>query len=415
MVLMILLVAAAITAGWITVMTAQLRYSEQYFVVTQREIARGNARALAQQYFLESVLTKPGGPGVAVELGGGSISIPANSGAPLDTFQRSAGHNHFNPGNGDGYAVSIPVTVSAGGVTWTGSYLVKSRSPVFSGTPISMHTPASLVTGAITNSQSSLLWQPSGSYSQQSASYAVPSMPSGTLLSLGGASIAPSNFPFIPITGSEAGGIPAYNGVLNVVGNGSGINSLLAMATTSAPNGVQFVDGAVETTNSGVESDGAGVVTIDLADPALGNVILTGNVSSLVFTGQANLAEQVIAENATSIVVIANQISPATDLLSVQFNESNSRRLSFAIKSPAGNATTFQFSGGAGGWRTMMTLESSPANFTLNGGTQILLGGIQTDRAVAVTNGTLAISGDGDPKLLERLVARDGWVEGYLQ
>jgi hypothetical protein len=88
-----------------------------------------------------------------------------------------------------------------------------------------------------------------------------------------------------------------------------------------------------------------------------------------------------------------------------------------AIKKTTGTTVNVSVpNAGTGPWRAILTLENTPISWTLAGGaTQSLQGGIQTDRAVAVPGGALSITWETAPALLERLTARDGWVEGYDQ
>jgi len=416
-VLAIVMVAAAITAGWISVMTAQLQYAEQYFTSSKRRVALANAAAMTRQYFLTQVLTRSSGPGASVDLGSGwgAVIIPATSTTPLTTFQKAAGYNHFSPGNGDGYSQSVSAVMSAGSVSQSVTVLTNSRSPVLSGIPVVMNSPSVSLSGTVVNEGASLLWQPAGSFALRSRSFFLPAAPSNATVGSSGAAIAPSNFPFVPITGSESGGAASYDGTLNVIQNASGINSLSTMVVNSSPNGLNIVDGSVSFSGNGVECDGGGVVTIDLANPALGNVRVTGNVTNLIFTGQTTEADRIIAGNAVAVLVVVNQSLPP-ELTDIEFGQSNNRKLALAVKSNSGAAAVLRFpQSGVGGWRLLLTLESVPATMQISGGSQILVGGIQSDQGIAVTGGSVTIAQEPDPKLLERLAARGGWLEVFAQ
>jgi len=415
--LILILVAAAMTAGWVSVMGAQVLYAGEFATAVQRRIAFENASAVARQYALTNVVTKNSAAGVSASVGSGwgAVTIAASAGAPLTSFQKVAGYNHFNPGNGDVYAEQIAVSVTAGDASYSRVLQVKSRSPILGGTLAQIHAPALLISGSASSSGRTVFWEPASSISIASQSFGMPLEPSNTLAYAGGGTALPSNFPFAARTGSEVMGVSNYAGALDVVANASGINSLAVMAAASAPNGVQSVSGSTSSNANGVVSDGAGNVTIDLLDATLGNVVITGDVTNLVFTGQTTGADRVTAGNEAAILVLVNQDSPATNLAQVDFNNSNYRKLVLAIKTASGVATSFNFPQAASGsWRMMLVLESTPVTLLASGGLT-LEGGIQTDRAVAIGSGSLALQQETDPRLLDRLAPRDGWVEMYEQ
>lgn len=417
-VLLIVLVAAAMTSGWIAVMNAQLQYAAQYVEVSKREIAFANASAIAREYFLTQALTKSSAPGVTIDLGNGwgGVEIPATGSTPLSTFQKRAGYNHFAPGNGDGYSESVTVLLKAGAVEQSGTFFLNSRSAALGGAPLVLNSPASGISGTISVVGLSTLWQAGGTYSLRSTTFALRAQPAANLIGIGGASVPPTNFPFVPMTGSEVGGVPSYSGALNVINNTSGINSLRLMAVTSAPNGLSVVDGSIDFQSNGVDCDGAGVVELNLANPALGNVLITGNVTTLRFLGQTSEADRTIAGNAAAIIVVVHQTLPATDLAAVELTQSNHRKLALAVKSVSGNPMPILFpAGGTGSWRLLLTLESTPLSIQITGGAQSILGGIQSDRNISVVSGAVNILQEPDPKLMERLAARNGWVEAFVQ
>lgn len=412
-VLSIMLVATAMTAGWVAVMTSQMAYVEEFSAGVQRRIALNNATALTRQYLLSGVLTKNGGAGASADLGGGwgSVSIPASGGIPLAAFQPSAGENPFNPGNGGGYTEDVTVTMTAGDDTRIRRFQVRSRSLALGGTPAVFQAPVASVTGTLAVAGRTLVWNPAGSYSLTTESYTAPSQPAAAL-----ANLPPGNFPFAPQTGSEIAGVSNYQGQLNVIANASGINSQAVMAATIAPNGVQTVIGSNTVDQNGVQCDGSGNVTINLLEPLLGNVVITGNVTHLTLTGQTSAADRVSAGNAPAVLVVVNQTAPPTNLTRVDFTNSNNRRLALAVKTVSGNSTVFRFpQAGAGTWRALITLEATPVTFDLGGASQAVIGGLQSDRAVAVSSGSLSFSSESDPKLLDRLTPRSGWIEAYTQ
>lgn len=417
LVLALILVAGALVTGWLTVMTAEIDYVAQISEGTQRRIGRANATAMARQYLLDNLLTKNGSSAASGDVGGGwgSVVIPASSGTPLSTFQSADGYNHFNPGNGAGYTEDVTVTMTTGTdpETTLRRLRLKSRSTLLSGTVAVMNAPGSSLTGSVTvnTGQMALLWQPGSSYSIATASYAVPGR---VTASSSLADVLCRNFPFVPLTGSEVAGVPSFAGGLDVIANTSGINSLAVMANTSAPNGLQTVNGGVISTSNGVESDGGGTVRINLLSSMLGNVIVRGGTTHLILTGQTTAADKISAGNEAAILILVYQTAPATNLIDVTFENANNRKVVFAIKKPSGLGTGFSFPQAASGsWRSLLVLENTPVTFDMGGSGGSLVGGIQSNSAITVVSGVLNLFAEPDPKLLERLSARDGWIEVY--
>lgn len=408
--------SAALVGGWVALVSSQVHYVEQAGAAMGRRIAFHNATALAKQAVFSNFLTKSTLPAVAFDFGNGwgAISIGEMSGAPLLSFEQPNGINHFNAGNGGGYTRNIQVDIEAGGRDVSRIILARSRSTVLSGIVAISHTPGTTISGTASTFWQTLVWQSAGSISLASGSFVFPAAPANAITNPDGVAVAPSNFPFVPITGSEIGGVPAFNGSLNVIANQSGINSLLTMAGVSAPNGVRFIQGSTVTDSNGLVCDGAGVVTLDLLNPALGHVVMLGEVTQLIIEGQTNDVDRIAADDMAPVVVISAQDSPVTDLAQVDLADGNARRLILAIKSPTGNATTVNFTTPGGGtWRGVMVFESTPVTFQMFGGARTLIGGWQSDRDLAIANGSVGVAVEPDPKLMDRLTARDGWLEIY--
>jgi len=415
-VLALIMVAGAVTAGWMMTMTSEIEYVALASESAKRRIAANNATALVRQHVLSNVLTKAGAIGVTADIGDGwgAVTIPDSTGTPLTTFDPPPWYNHFNPGNGGGYALNPyggAVAMTANGESFSRLFLVKSRSSVLSGTPVALHAPSASVTGTMTVNGQTLLWLPTGTYSLASATFATPATPNANILA--------SNFPFVPLTGSESGNAPDFNGALNVVANTSGINSLAAMSITSALNGRQIVNGEVESDPSsgtnGVISDGEGTVTIDLLNPDLGNVVIEGGTDHLILQGQTSEADRTAASNAAAVLILVYQNNPVTNLTTVEFQNSSLRKVVLAIRPVTGiGATTFTMQpADEAAWRTVFTLENTFATFQLNGMSRTLIGGLQADQPVVIQGGSLSVAPENDPKYLDRLTARDGWVEVF--
>ena len=412
-VLAIMMVATAVTAGWMMTMTSEIEYVALTADSAKRRIAENNATALVRQHVLANVLTKAGSTGVTADIGGGwgAVTIPNSTGTPLTVFDLPTYYNHFNPGNGGGYSLNPyggAVSMMANGQSFTRLFQVKSRSSVLSRTPVALHAPSAAVTGTMGVAGQTLLWLSSVPSSLTSTTFAMPGTP--------GSSILVSNFPFVPQTGSETtSGAPAFNGTLNVVANNSGINSLAVMSMASSLYAPQTVYGGTESNTPGVQSDGEGTVTIDLLNPDLGNVTISGGTNHLILKGQTSAAARTAASIAAGVLILVYQDNPQTNLTTVEFQDSNLRKVVLAIKPVTGiGVTTFTMQPtDEATWRTVFTLENTQATFQLNGMSRTLHGGIQMDQPVVIQGGSLSVSPETDPKYLDRITARDGWLEVF--
>lgn len=292
MVLIVILVGAAITAGWVAVMSAEAQYAEAFAAGAKRRIALGNGTALARQYLLTNFLTKRmtsvasvtadvGDDWGSITIPGVNIPSPAPPLVPLDTVTTAEGWNHFNPANGDGYAVTVPVAISGSGSTGTRHFLARSRSSALAGSLLISNKPylsplaTSSVIGSLAVDGQALLRQPNlpNLYSLVTSSFNVPSLPLSliSLLTGGGASVPPTNFPFVPLTSGDVGGLASFDGRVDAIANGSGTNSLAVKAA-----GAVTINGFSGTSANGVVSNGSGTVTINLTHPELDNVVING-------------------------------------------------------------------------------------------------------------------------------------------
>ncbi len=438
MMLIVILVGAAITAGWVAVMSAEARYVETFADAAKRRIAVGNATGLARQHLLTNFLTKrlTNEAAVTADVGDGwgsitipgvSVTPPAPPLVPLDSVTTADGWNHFNPANGDGYAVTVPVEISAGGSTGTRYFLARSRSSALAGSVLISNKPylspaATVSVGSLAVGGQSLLWQPNSpnGYSLTTESFNAPSLPIPTLslMNSAGTSLAVSNFPFVPLTSGDVGGVASFDGKMDAIANGSGTNSLAVKAA-----GAVSITGLSGTTANGVTSDGAGTVTINLTHPELDNVVIVGETNRIVFEGQSNLAQETYAGNQIAVLVVVIQpvgqpTDPSTglpmDLANVDFKLTNNRKFVFGIWKASGiDPVNFNFLQ-AGKWRGIFSLENCAATINVPG-SKNLQGGIQSDRSITTVGGTLAITTEPDPKLLDRLTTRDGWIEVFTR
>jgi hypothetical protein len=434
---MVLMVGAALTAGWLSVLSAETGYIDQFDNGVQRRIAFNNGSALAQTYLLEYVVTKTSATSKTASLSGGwgSVTIPATASAPLASTTPATGWNHFNSANGEGYTSDLSVSIGDGIETTTRRYEVRSRSPLLGGDLLIAAYPGPNGEGEIKGPAAVagrvLYWTPGSgllsvrndvqtqSFTMMPNPSPIPS-PTPTLQDTSSQNLLVSNFAFPPLTSGDFEGTPSYDGKLDVVANASGLNSL---AVAAATYGSQSVDGSVVSNSSGVTSDGNGLVTIDLDDPLLLNVVVNGNTNHLILEGQTTAAESTAAGDLGAVSVIVVQADTSTrDLTTVDFTGSNNRRLVFAIKKELAyqggpsDWTVFNFpDAAAGSWRLLTTLENAGSLWQASGASLTVFGGIQTNRATQLHYGSDSITFqlEPDPKLLDRLTARDAWVESY--
>jgi len=436
---MIIMVGAALTAGWLSVLSAETGYIDQFDNGVQRRIAFNNGCTLAQTYLLEHVVTKTSAPSKTASLSGGwgSVTIPATASAPLASTTGPTGHNHFNPANGDGYTTDLSISIGDGIETTPRTYQARSRSSLLGGDLLIAAYPGPNGEGEIKGPAAVagrvLYWAPgpglltvrndvkTQSFTIMPNPSPIPS-PTPTLQNTSSQNLLVSNFAFPPLTSGDIAGTPSYVGKLDVVANASEINSLAAAAVTY---GRQTVDGSVPSNVSGVTSDANGLVTVDLDDPSLLNVVVNGNTNHLILQGQTTAAESTAAGNLGAVSVIVLQATTSTrDLTIVDFNGSNNRRLVFAIKKEltyqGGTPDWADFNfpqAAAGAWRLLTTLENTGSRWKASGASLTVFGGIQTNRASQLHFGSDSITfqPEPDPKLLDRLTARDAWVESYDQ
>jgi hypothetical protein len=420
--LVLLILGGALTASWLSLMTAQTTYVAESEIASNHRIAYNNAAAVAREYMLSQVLAASNASGATVTLSGGwgSVIIPASVGTPLTSTDQPT-VNHFNPGNGDGYSFDVGVRIDDGtGMPSTANrlYQAKSRSPILSGDLFIGDKPTltsganSSVSGTIYVSDRTFLWMPNSpnAFSLTTYSYTGPATAQVTLHNSSGATVLMSNFPFVPLTSGYVNGAPSYAGNIDVVSNTSGINSLYAKVIAGT---YIDVDGSKTQSSQGVSSNGSGAVTINLLDDTLTNVFIDKNVTSLTLTGQSTDTDYTTAGDEAAILVLVNE--SAGDLTSLQLTNRNARKLVIAVKKSSGGTLAISApQASSGGWRSIFTIENTPTTWTIPAGQTLSLeGGIQSDRAVTVSGGGISISIESDPKLLERYTARDGWVEGY--
>ncbi len=414
-VLVVILVGGALSAGWVAVMSAETAYVETMTDASQRRVAELNATALARQYFATRLLTKnvANAPAVTADVGGGwgvmSTAAIGSALVPLESTVGPNGWNHFNPADGAGFSVtrSVALAAVAGDPFPTvRNVLLRSYSPELAGTLLTRNkptlnaAPTTLVSGSVGVLGEAVVWF-AGAGSISATTFNAPSsLPPDVLV---------ANFPFVARTSGDVGTSADFAGRLNVIKNGGGPNELFAKLKSPV-----LVDGTSGTSGVGWSSDGAGTVTLDLSNPNLEAVFIEGNTSRIVFTGQTTVAEGDAADLHIALLVVFVQPLGSPDLVNVDFTGFSERKLVFAVKKLDGTGVNFNFlSGAAAEWRGIFTLENCPLTLNISSPALGIRGGLRSDRDVTVPTGTLTFAREPEPRLLDQLTARDGWLEVF--
>jgi hypothetical protein len=421
--LLLIAVVGVLTAAALSLHIARTRMVEQAFTAVERRLALENAKALAQEFFLERVMTSTTGADFDLDLGSlGGISVPGWGAAAMQSVQKVAGVNHFNPGNGDTYTLALTVTLNDGESDHERRYEVRSRSPLLAGTLLASHTPtivpgASLAIGGIDVDGGAFVWVPGLGMTFTPDAYSVPDDSTAvTFSNSAGTALAALDLA-LPrqIANPRAGAALFYSGQLDVIDNAAAAANSLAAKVTSGP--YTLVNGSVADADAtdGITCDGAGVVTINLGELELGNVYIPGEISTLVLDGQP-LSGDTAADAMTAILVVVNQ--PATssrDLTQVTLNNHNSRRVVLAVKKESSVGTLpIQFTTAQAAWRLLLELENTPVAISTTTAAT-LTGGIRSDRSLLLSAGTLRLALEADPKYLDQLASRTAWVESYSE
>lgn len=421
-------IGGVVLAAWINLLANRVLYTEQLSAAVNRRITLENSRALASQYLLQNVVPLSHSAGITASVSDnwGAFSAAAPGGGtpltPLDSIEQPAASNPFSPGGNGGYTVDIPVTLSDGvhDLNWT--FQARSRSPIFAYDLFTSQRPTlnsggdpGVSTGLHVN-ETTQLWT-SATYGLTVTNLQTPSLslPGISVLNLSGNTVPVSNFPFLPVTSGNVGTFWGYNGAIADVYSASTINSLANRVLAAAH---VYVDPLLVSSVNGVTSDGTGNVTIDLLDPSLMRVYIAGNASTIRLTGHAT-ADDAVADDRPALLVVYVQTAATSslDLATIEFQNKNNRRFYLGVQKSTGTGVTFNFTsiGSPLGWRFGATLENTPAQFNLAGGSLALTGGIRTDSGIGITGGGITIYRETDPKLLERHGDRIGWLENYRQ
>jgi len=443
--LVILAVGTALIAASLEVVAARSKYIGTSEEAIKRRIALQNADFLIRQYFLNNILTKNQADPQEVDLpdGWGSIAFGGWNGSVFDesVAQAVTTRNDFNPGGSGGYLLDAVVTLSWGNDadnTQLTRYEVHARSPLLAGRNLVIYQPTTQSYAPQADPQ----WQsfeissiqdlpesPAPALGQRAA-YAETGAPeSYAIADLAGNPQPVLNFAFRPRTTGEspAGGL-GYDGTLNVVNptyvpasDNSIKNSLLGRVVEA--NGVT-VDGSVVSSQTGVESDGAGTVTIDTNESFLTNVEVGPNVTKLIFLGQANPGDGT-ADTLAPLLVVVDEA--ADTLNEVEMQNHNNRRLVIAIRKPTAgnildNRVWLSWPNGTvsnpAEWRLNVVAENTPLQVFSISQDAIVTGGFMTDAPLlqatsSMAGGRVFIQTEPDPGDLEAILPKEAWIETY--
>jgi len=443
--LVILAVGTALIAASLEVVGARSKYIGTAEEAIKRRIALRNGDFIIKQYFLNNILTKNAADAQTVDLpdGWGSLNFGGWSGSAFDEGVSSSAttRNDFNPGAGGGYSLDAEVTLGWGTDPTNVQlkrYEVHARSPLLGGRNLVVFQPTtqsfapqvdqqwrSLDTTSIKDLPSS----PTPALSMISA-YAETGDPEGyAVTDFGGTAQPVLNFAFPPgTTGeSETGGL-GFDGTLNVVnptydsGRDNSINNSL-LARVVAANGV-IVDGGTSSSQTGVTSDGAGTVTIDVDEPFLTNVQVGPNVTTLRLQGQATAGDSAADALAPLLIVVDEAID---SLETVEMIDQNNRRLVLAIKKPVAanildNRVWMSWPtstvANPAEWRLNVIAENTPLRAFSVAQDAIVTGGVMTDSPLlqatsSTAGGRVFLQTETSPGDLEEILPKEAWIESY--
>jgi hypothetical protein len=427
MALLLIALVGSITAAGIAVLMARSGMVEQTAAAAKRRIALENSKALAQQFVLQDVIPSTSGATYAHTLADptwGGITVLPWSGAPMLATQRVGRANHFNPGNGDGYVMNIPIAVSDGSnpgdaTKWlVRTYHVMSRSPLLAGTLFASQTPDTAVSiGPFDVDGGAFFWRPTQSMTLTPNSYSIPDSASTvtfTNSSDTAHSLLASNLA-LPrqIANPRSGGEEFYDGQFDVMKNSSSAANSFWTKTPVTFHDVNPLLIDNDATDDGVTCDGAGAVTVTLENPRLGSIRISGNATTLTLQGQTIYSETNATSDRPTVLIVIDQTSVSPGLTAIRLNLNNSRRLVVAVKKVSGSVNV-DFTTAPAAWRLILEAEQTPVTFSASGIAE-MKGGIRSDRSVLLGSGGVRLILETDPLALDRYTSRNAWVESYEQ
>ncbi|MEM1296490.1 MAG: hypothetical protein AAGH89_14070 [Verrucomicrobiota bacterium] len=428
----------------IAVMNARMEQVNSLEDRAFRHVREMNGRQLAKAYAYQRFWTTAFGGGETVDLPGnwGRIITPSWSTAGFSTTNQLGTVNQVSPSpDREAYAETIDISVyghidSSTG-TWsttatpkTVEYQVCSRALSLSDHVFESRrqTSTKTISGNLRVHGKSAVWQDSGA--NNSIAFATEELVANNdtsvqtnfaVTDLSGNTLAPNNLTVTDLpnwfaaagsTLNPSGTYPIFFNDDWAPFNDSGTFSSFENRMIARNGGTVFSVNALSGSSvnlNGVNSNGFGVVTVDLNSLSLVDTVIE-NVVSLTFSGQTSTAEELAVENQPVVSFVAR----SAILTTLSFTGSNARPLIVALG--GSNVVTANTSFDSGESLRLFLLADQQQLSISSGGTTTIFGGLATDEDVAISSGTIDLYPETtNPTLFEDLLWRSYWVESYLQ
>ncbi len=413
--LVVVAIVGLLLTGWIQLLIVRGQYVETLVEATKRRLALSNSESLCKEYLFRNVFFSESGPAATVTLanGWGAFTLNAWNDNPLTSVNPPTGINHFNPGAGGGYSYSLNATITGSGITETRNLFIRSRSPIYGGYLMALQNPepSTMEASGLSSMGGAFLWRPNSPnlYNLTAQRYQTPTVSQPSIVMRDSAdNVIRMNNRALPALATSD-----FAGGLDIIDNAIlGESSLVVKIATYAHF---VVDANLEIDTELLESDGAGTVIVNLNSLDLMNLFIPGEVHTLILRGQSNGTEFSEADNLPSMMILLVQGQTSSrELLTVQFEGSNNRRLFLGLKKFSGAGVIWDASSVTGSWRLTTTLENCPVTVQGAPSQMTLFGGIRTVSSFVAGSPGMRIDPDPDPKLLERYADRQAWVEVYM-
>jgi hypothetical protein len=163
---------------------------------------------------------------------------------------------------------------------------------------------------------------------------------------------------------------------------------------------------------NGIESDGAGVVTITVGHFNLLHTVIQGDLVTLNLIGQADAAEAVAVEYLAPVILLTNTAT----LTNVNFTAFNRRPLILAhATSEANSSQVIAYSLPDGADFRMFFVQQDANTAFLLAGSATVRGGLALDFGASVAGGTLVVAEETNKYIFQALLPRSAWLETYRQ
>ena len=381
--LVIILGGTLVLAGWAQMMATRATYAATTDEGQKRRIALANGRVLARQYLLNQMPTSSNIPGTNYSLSGGWGGFDLQTTANPWTITNFSTGNPFNPISGVSFVSIIPghISNSAESLGWT--FLIRSRSPLLAGFPLTVHrdSPAST-----TNSVS--LGTNFYIYSTNMKGF--------------------SNAPDIPFTsGYTSSGTGSTNGYLGYFAS--------PMSTSSATNQLGVLATGVTCTNA--TNTGATNTTTNMVGSRTNTTYWSGQIDLIINSSQTNailrfdvptttnystnisatVMRSYTNARVTNLTIVSSAatnamhvVLPATNTFNVTLSGTNNTRRVYlnAQNMSALNLLTATYTNNYSWWLGM-TLSNSTLNLLTptNASKLTIQGGIRTDGTLNLASG----------------------------